>query len=593
MAWRRFLKDDELGPFLRAFLAFAGWRAAGVAALMGLGALFEGVSLLLLVPLMNLVTGAPHTAHWAGVALPAAQPPGALHLQALGTSERLLILVTLAMGLMAIRGAVLTRRDLAANRLQLAFVESIRMRLVRRLASGRWETAAKVRHARLVQALTVEIHQVGAASHSLILAAVAGVMLVANGAIAVWLAPAAAPVVLGFALIGALLSRPYLDRASGLGRSIAQAHAAMTETSVTFLSGMKLATAQGLQDAFLTGYAATASEAMADRLLFTRAQAGLRGATAIASAMIGAAALLAGALVFHLAPSVLIALLVILARMAGPAQALQQAVQLVLHNLPAYGQVLALDRELDQSSPSPTPRGSRALSRDHGLVFSQVSFAHAAGQPPVLRQVSLVIPRGAFVGVAGPSGIGKTTFLDLASGLLAPQHGHIFVGGRELAGPWLAHCRAGLAYVAQDAFLLDDTVRRNLAWGAAACSEVQMLDALEQVGAQALLRRLEHGLDTRIGERGTLISAGERQRLALARAILRRPSLLVLDEATNAIDVAGEREVLEALSRLRPHATILMAAHRAESLGRCDHRLEFPGPRLVRSAAAQPARSLN
>jgi ATP-binding cassette subfamily C protein len=101
-----------------------------------------------------------------------------------------------------------------------------------------------------------------------------------------------------------------------------------------------------------------------------------------------------------------------------------------------------------------------------------------------------------------------------------------------------------------------------------------MLQALHLVDAGGLIRRLEHGLDTRIGERGVLISAGERQRLALARALLRRPTLLVLDEATNAIDVESERRILERLSSLG--ATILMAAHRVESLAFCDYVLQFP-----------------
>ena len=107
-----------------------------------------------------------------------------------------------------------------------------------------------------------------------------------------------------------------------------------------------------------------------------------------------------------------------------------------------------------------------------------------------------------------------------------------------------------------------------------------MMEALETVGAGRLLERLGQGLDTRIGHRGALLSAGERQRLALACAILRRPRLFLLDEATNAIDVAAEEPILRALSALRPEATILMVAHRAESLRLCDEILEFPGPAL-------------
>ena len=117
-----------------------------------------------------------------------------------------------------------------------------------------------------------------------------------------------------------------------------------------------------------------------------------------------------------------------------------------------------------------------------------------------------------------------------------------------------------------------------------------MLEALESVGAAPVLERLAQGLDTRIGHRGVFLSAGERQRLALACAILRRPRLFLLDEATNAIDVPAETAILRTFAALRPSATILMVAHRAESLRFCDEILEFPGPALRANSGSTSAR---
>jgi ABC-type multidrug transport system fused ATPase/permease subunit len=144
-----------------------------------------------------------------------------------------------------------------------------------------------------------------------------------------------------------------------------------------------------------------------------------------------------------------------------------------------------------------------------------------------------------------------------------------------LHGATLAAWRHAIAYVSQDAFLSHDTLRRNVCWMNPRASETDIWEALVCAGADALVRRMEAGLDTVVGERGTLVSGGERQRLALARAILRKPRVLVLDEATSAIDVAGEREIFARLRNLSPRPTIVVIAHRAESLALCDRQLRF------------------
>ena len=201
----------------------------------------------------------------------------------------------------------------------------------------------------------------------------------------------------------------------------------------------------------------------------------------------------------------------------------------------------------------------------------------------------LVIEPGECVGMTGASGAGKTTFADLLAGLLTPQGGGISIGGVPLAAAALDAWRAGIAYVAQDAFLFHDSVRRNLAWMAPEASGEAMWRALEIAGAADLVRRMDTGLETVVGERGTLVSGGERQRLALARAVLRAPRVLILDEATSAIDASGERAILQRLRALDPRPMIVLIAHRAESLALCDRVLTLEDGRVA--AAQSPATS--
>ena len=577
----RALRAEGLG-LLFAFVRFAGWRAATGAGLVALGAVFDGVGLLLLVPILDLAMGPG-----AGrvLAVPLARPLfERLRLQS--PDLRLLALLTAFCVLMAVRGLVLYSRDRAVDRLQFEFVRRIRMGLVQAIADAGWRRAARVRHARVVQALSEEIHIVGAAANAGLTTVVSLAVLAGNCALALLLAPAAGAVALGVALAGALISRPFLRESRRLGRAILEAHFGMTGGALALLGGLKLATAEGTEHRFVAAFDAASSAAARDRLAFAGLQTGLRNLTTTLGALTGAAILFAGIAVFHLPAPVLITLLLVLSRMNGPALAVQQGLQQLLNSLPAFGAIQALERELADGEPlSPAHPSPRTAPTSGGIRFEHVSFRHpdCAGG---LDDVSLDLPGGAFIGLAGPSGSGKTTFLDLVAGILDPQAGRIAARGLSLEGGAPPAHRAGVAYVAQDPFLFDDTVRRNLLWSCPDRTDAELDAAIDFVGARVLIDRLEHGLDTRIGERGVLVSAGERQRLALARAMLRRPALLILDEATNAIDVAGERVILERLSTLRPATTLLMAAHRRESLASCDHILELPGLLLTPRHAA-------
>lgn len=229
--------------------------------------------------------------------------------------------------------------------------------------------------------------------------------------------------------------------------------------------------------------------------------------------------------------------------------------------LPAFANVVALCESCHAATEPLTCLGDE-LKFKTAVQFEQVSFAYLSHKLPAVHELDIAIRAGEFVALVGPSGAGKSTIADLVMGLLVPDSGRITVDGVTLGAERLRSWRKHLGYVAQDTFLFHDTIRENLLWSEPGATDQQLRKALELAAAHEFVARLPGGLDCIVGDRGVLLSHGERQRIALARALVRRPRLLILDEATNSLDSANEEIILRAVERLRSDLTILMITHR-------------------------------
>lgn len=214
------------------------------------------------------------------------------------------------------------------------------------------------------------------------------------------------------------------------------------------------------------------------------------------------------------------------------------------------------------------------------ISFEGVGFAHGPGGP-VLRDVTFTVPRGSMVALVGPSGAGKTTLVDLLGRFHDPTAGRVTVDGVDVRDLRLADLRERLGVVSQDTVLFHDTVAANIAYTRPDATREEIEAAARAAHAHEFIVRLPHGYDTVVGERGAFLSGGERQRLAIARAILRDPPILVFDEATSALDAGSERLVQDALDRLLEGRTVFVVAHRLATARRAPRILVLDGGRIV------------
>ena len=213
--------------------------------------------------------------------------------------------------------------------------------------------------------------------------------------------------------------------------------------------------------------------------------------------------------------------------------------------------------------------GTMPLSK--AIVFDGVSYTYAPGSPAAVSGIDVTIERGQSVGIIGPTGAGKSTLLDLLLGLIEPTSGRVLVDGLDIRAAPRAW-RRQIGYVSQTPYLLDDSLRRNVAFGLPGdtIDEQRLRDAISAAQLDDVVGTLPQGLDTTLGDRGARLSGGQRQRVAIARALYRDPAVLVLDEATAALDLQTEREVTRAIEALQGTRTVIVVAHRLSTVRHCD-----------------------
>lgn len=443
----------------------------------------------------------------------------------------------------------------------------------------------------LIHTINYEVSQVY--HHVVISAFVMAVELLSLVVIAVILVALEPVVIPGVAVVLGIVSvlfyRRLQRRAAELSGRLRTEQVEMVKGIQQGLAGVKEATILGCQQYFLDAFRRS-GEAYSRSLVvhgvmgalprYILETVGVLGLVFVTVAMLGR-----GGSTHSVLP-ILGALAVASVRMLPSlARILGSVAQIRFHrpSLEALHEAFATD-DVEHQREEPAPK-LEPLPLENFVAFSNVHYTYPGSARPALCGIDFQIARGESIGLVGLSGGGKTTIADTLIGLLEPDRGSVDVDGEPLRGARLTAWQRNIGYIPQTIFLCDDTIRRNVAFGVVdhEIDEVRLDRALRAARLDEFVAGLPEGLSTFVGERGIRLSGGQRQRIGIARALYFEPKMLVLDEATSSLDGNTEREVVEAIERLRSERTMLVIAHRLSTVRACDRIVVVAAGKVVDS----------
>jgi ATP-binding cassette subfamily C protein len=564
--------------FVRSMLATLGWQLVPVVIVSIALAVTEGVGVLLLVPLLAsigvVVANGPagSVASWTAGAF-----------SWIGVAPSLETVLTAFMAVSVGYAALYRWHLVLSPRLEQQFVLTLRHRLYEAIVSARWSFLVQRRASDMAHALTVDIDRVSSSAHQLLtLVSGLGVTIVYL-AVAARLSPALTAVVVVGAFVLLVLVRRRTRHSAEHGAAYSEASRRLHGMVSESLAGLKVAKSTGAEvraSAVFQRLTRTASDRYLE-LIASFADSKRRLDLASAGGL--CVLVFAAVRVFGIRGASLLLVVFIFARIMPRILALQDSIQLFVAGLPAFEEVTKLHRQCEREAEHLEDSGNSRLELSRMLRVEGVCYRYTTEGRQILNSIDLEIMAGRTTAIVGPSGSGKSTLADLVMGLLSPNAGDLLVDGVPLTADNLRAWRRAIGYVPQDTFLLHDSIRANLAWAVPQAAEEEMWQALELASAQEFVAALPDGIDTQVGDRGVRLSGGERQRLALARALLRRPSLLILDEATSALDAVSEQQVLDAIRQLHGRLSIIMITHRLAAVRDADVVHVIAGGRVAES----------
>jgi len=560
------LKDRRLLDLFKTLVRAYPKESAVVTLTLFLAGLAEGIGIATLLPLLGLVAGGEARNNTELGRMIADT------LQAVGIQPTVGMLIVLILVLMTAKTGLILfaarQWSLYAARVETNF----RMEFIRALMGARWEYFISQRQGSLANAITTEARNASETSLLVCRIMAAGLqaaMYIAVALLVSWKVTVAA--LIGGALTLSLLNG-FVTMARRAGERQTDLLQEVSARLVDSVQGIKPLKAMACEERVVPLlekdmhdlYEARGKEVLSAESLNTLSE--------FALVCLVAVGILVAFTVWE-APLETVMLFAVLAwRTFGKMRIVQQNYQWLRRLESSFWSLRsAIDRATAANEPA---LNAKTPTLNQAITFSNVSFSY--GDNSVLRNVYFTIPAGEFIALTGPSGAGKTTIADLIIGLFSPQGGQVAIDDVPVTDMSLKAWRSMIGYAPQETIMFHDTIFTNVTLGDPALSRADAEEALRAAGSWDFVTSLSGGMDWVVGERGARLSGGQRQRIAIARALVRRPKLLILDEATTALDPKTEAAVCETLEQLRGNVTIIAISHQPALVNAADevYRLE-------------------
>lgn len=543
----------------------------------------EGVGLLMLIPLMEL----------AGVSTgESGSLPGfiTMFLDNSGIELSLLTALLLYITIISLFSILKFTQSYLSLLLSESMTKEKKDKLFSQVLHSRWPFIATLKSSDIIHILSGRVGVYGSMVQTVSSILLALIMLLSYGAIAFVLSPPMTLLSIGSALIITLILLPINKKIHQVGQSFFDSNREIYSVLKESVEGIKTAKSYAIEARSETLFTDATTSLKLNTLRFMKLAQSTQALYKIGSVISISLIFYIAITVFHFEAVRLLLFILIFSRVIPQISNIHSQYHSILNTIPTYREVEELykktgeNQEIEGTEVAPFP--FRKCITLQSISFSYEKKAHFA-----LDQVDLTIPRGTHLAVIGETGSGKSTLIDIFMGLLEADTGTVLVDGEVVHSDEWAGLRALTAYVPQVPFFFHDSIRENIRMVQPSLGDEEIWKVLEIVHAKEMVESFPHGLDTILGDRGVSISGGERQRIALARALIVKPEILILDEATNALDNNIENRVLDSLKAESGISTIITVTHKIENLHKVDQVIVMRSGRIIEKGTPEFVRN--